>query len=240
MEQSNHSAETIQLGKKLVSELELDQSTNSLGRWMAHYVAELIVQVENATGAKKAKLEKECCETIIKLWANRKKMPGGIRPLSNFQNALEVLNGLNEVRDPNDPYRILRDRDESAWGTFSRQITKNYESMVMFAIYANVSEDLLAKEKEWLNHPEFLSDEEKRIINGIDKLLSGIDDYEVRIIIQHMNEKEPATKSSKLSQILKKISELAFDQAKQLDELKRRLSLSKNEIEFSEDDQFEE
>jgi hypothetical protein len=239
MEPSNLSAETIQLGKKLVKELGLEQTSNTLTRWMAHYVAELMVEAENAKGAKKVKLEKECCETILKLWGNRKKLPGNASPLSNFTNALQVLNGLNEVRDPKDPYRVMRERDDSAWGTFSRKITKSYESMVMLSILANVSQDILEREKEWLDHPEFLSDEEKQLINGIDRLLTGIDDYEIRIIYTSLNEKEPAVKPSKLAQVLKKISELAFDQIKELDELKRRLSMPKEDLDFPEDDLFE-
>src|ERR1035437_10226848 len=97
MEQLNHSADVIKLGKKLVQELELTNSVNTLGRWMAHYIAELIVKVERESSEiKKGKLQKECCEMILKIWSNRKNMPNNIAPLSNFANALSVLNALNK------------------------------------------------------------------------------------------------------------------------------------------------
>lgn len=240
MEPSNLSVETIALGKKLIKELGIEQTSNTLARWMAHYIAELMVEAQNAKGAKKAKLEKECFEMILKLWGNRRKLPGNASPLSNFTNALQVLNGLNEVRDPKDPYRIMRERDDSAWGTFSRKITKCYESMVMLSILANISQDILEREKEWLDHSEFLTEEEKQLINGIDKLLTGIDDYEIRIIYTSLTEKEPAVKPTKIAQVLKKLSELAHDQVKQLDELKRRLAIPKEELDDADDDLFEE
>jgi hypothetical protein len=58
MEKLDHSAEIINLGKKLVTELKLDNSVNTLGRWMAHYLAELMVAVENEKSLiKKRKLQ---------------------------------------------------------------------------------------------------------------------------------------------------------------------------------------
>ena len=39
----------VQLGKKLVEELALNNSVDTLGRWMAHHIAELIYDAENTT-----------------------------------------------------------------------------------------------------------------------------------------------------------------------------------------------
>ena len=48
MEQSKHSEdEIIKLGKKLVKELDLEYSVNTLARWMSHYLAELLHNIDN-------------------------------------------------------------------------------------------------------------------------------------------------------------------------------------------------
>ena len=38
------------LGKKLIDELGLDQSVDTLGRWMAHYIAEKMEDAQAAIG----------------------------------------------------------------------------------------------------------------------------------------------------------------------------------------------
>ena len=43
------------LGKKIVDELGLDQSADTLGRWMAHYLAEKIEDAKAATGEARAR-----------------------------------------------------------------------------------------------------------------------------------------------------------------------------------------
>lgn len=49
MAKSNLSDSVLDLGRKLVQELDLDPGVDTLGRWMAHYVAELIHYADNAT-----------------------------------------------------------------------------------------------------------------------------------------------------------------------------------------------
>ena len=50
MEKLKHSEESIiKLGEKLVTELNLEGSSNTLARWMSHYIAELIEKINLAT-----------------------------------------------------------------------------------------------------------------------------------------------------------------------------------------------
>jgi len=48
MEQSEIQKELITLGKRLVKQLGLTHSNDTLARWMAHYIAELIYKAENS------------------------------------------------------------------------------------------------------------------------------------------------------------------------------------------------
>ncbi|MCA9964051.1 MAG: hypothetical protein KC423_07405 [Anaerolineales bacterium] len=83
------------LGKALVEELGLDPGVDTLSRWMAHYIAEQMTLAENAVGEKKGEAEKQCFETILKLWQHRAHYPEGKRPFENFERVLRVLERLD-------------------------------------------------------------------------------------------------------------------------------------------------
>jgi hypothetical protein len=75
MENSSRSEAVLKLGKKIVDELGLDQSVDTLGRWMAHYIAELIVDVEAAEANDKAGKMAKCVAAILDLWRHRNPFP---------------------------------------------------------------------------------------------------------------------------------------------------------------------
>jgi hypothetical protein len=102
---------TINLGKALVNELNLDPGVDTLARWMSHYIAEQIEIVEHSTGAEKKEAEERCFETILKLWNHRSVLPGETRPFVNFEPILRTLKRL----DPeNDRHYFFEDRDDTA------------------------------------------------------------------------------------------------------------------------------
>ncbi|WHX24913.1 hypothetical protein QNH47_12035 [Virgibacillus halodenitrificans] len=91
----------MNLGKTLVKELNLDPGVDTLGRWMAHYIAEQIETAEKSDGTLKAKAEQRCFETILKLWEHRASMPNGVRPFESFEPIFNVLKKLDpENRQP--------------------------------------------------------------------------------------------------------------------------------------------
>jgi len=98
MENSETQKRVINLGKILVEELGKD--TDTLTRWMAHYISEQINVAETATGKNKKDAEKRCFDTILKLWNNRTSLPDGKRPFENFEpifRTLEALDPQNET-----------------------------------------------------------------------------------------------------------------------------------------------
>ena len=102
MENSETRKHIINLGKALVEELGLDPGVDTLSRWMVHYVAEQMTLAENAIGEDKSTPEKECFETILKLWCHRAYYPNGKRPFENFESILRMLERINP-ENPN-PY----------------------------------------------------------------------------------------------------------------------------------------
>ena len=85
----------INLGKALVEELGLGQGVDTLSRWMAHYIAEQMTIVDNATGDDKIKAEQNCFETILKLWQHRSSLPNGRRPFESFEPIFRVFERLD-------------------------------------------------------------------------------------------------------------------------------------------------
>ena len=143
-----NSTKIIKLGEKIVDELLLSNGVDTLSKWMAHYIAELIEKVKNSESEKKEKYEKECFETILKLWREIHKVPNITAPLSRFEKIYELC----EEMISKDKYRYFPKKHEDDTNEFlilakvvdalSKKIVKN----AFFLAYQNASEE----EREWL------------------------------------------------------------------------------------------
>lgn len=89
----------INLGKALVQELGLENSTDTLSRWMAHYISEQIAFAENAPANEKAEAKQRCFDTILRLWDRRASLPNGRYPFKSFEPIFMALSKL----DPDNP-----------------------------------------------------------------------------------------------------------------------------------------
>jgi hypothetical protein len=82
----------LELGKHLVAELQLNDRGDWLRHWLAHHVAELIHDVEEAKDIKaRNEAAKIATETILKIWDHRANLPGDANPLARYREALQVL-----------------------------------------------------------------------------------------------------------------------------------------------------
>jgi len=143
-----NSTKIIKLGEKIVEELLLNDGVDTLSKWMAHYVAELIEKARYAEGKEREKYEKECFETILKLWGEVHKVPNIVPPLSRFEKIYELC----EEMMSKDKYRYFPKKHEEDTNEFlilakvvdalSKKIVKN----AFFLAYQNASE----KERGWL------------------------------------------------------------------------------------------
>jgi hypothetical protein len=99
MEDLEQQTKVMNLGKLLVKELDLEDSTDTLSRWMAHYLAEKILLVESALPSEETeKVKKDCFETILSVWKQRWLLPAGKRPLEDFEPILQTLQRLGPDR----------------------------------------------------------------------------------------------------------------------------------------------
>ncbi len=96
MENLELQKQIISLGKLLVKELGSEENVDTLSRWIAHYLAEKILEAEALLIVQEKKdVERECFEIILKLWEQRWVLPSGKRPFEEFEPLLEVLEKIN-------------------------------------------------------------------------------------------------------------------------------------------------
>jgi hypothetical protein len=101
----------LELGQHLVRELDLDDGTDTLGRWMAHHLADLIEKAKgSATAAERERYRKVATDVILKLWSRRDSLPGRAYPLAPFGN---VLRTLDLLQPEGNPWRFARGKDET-------------------------------------------------------------------------------------------------------------------------------
>lgn len=111
MERTDDSARPdaiLALGRKLVDELGLEPSVDTLGRWMAHYTADLIAKAESATGEEKQLAEKKCFEAILALWKHRAELPNGKRPFEELEPVIRAIESLDPEDDTPRYFRSAR------------------------------------------------------------------------------------------------------------------------------------
>lgn len=88
------------LGRQIVSELGLEPGVDTLSKWMAHHIAELITDAESQTDPEaKRKKETQAAESISKLWQHRSKYDNRINPLHDLKPILQVLQTLDPNRN---------------------------------------------------------------------------------------------------------------------------------------------
>lgn len=87
----------MELGKLLAAELE---QTDTLGRWIAHYLAERMISLEQKAGSERGIAEAEVADLILRLWSLRRRLPGGRLPLAEVDEVEAAIARLTPGRRP--------------------------------------------------------------------------------------------------------------------------------------------
>ena len=163
------------MGKRLVEELGMEPGVDTLGRWMAHYIAELMKLAEETSDLEERKrAQDKCCETILRLWEHRSSLPHDARPLGRLEN---VLSAIETIWGEKSPWSHGLSKEEmerigGPWMGFAQEAEKSGLRMCRIALIAAIAEKTFRKEKRWLDeHGKMLSDEEKKIIEALDSWL---------------------------------------------------------------------
>jgi hypothetical protein len=108
------SAATLALGKKLVAELKLVESTNTLARWMAHYVAELMVRAVHAPRSERDEAQRLCARAILDLWVQARAFPAERTPFESIDRVIETIASLHPDGGPHYRNNLWRALDTCA------------------------------------------------------------------------------------------------------------------------------
>jgi len=129
MEHSETQQRVIELGKALIKELNIEPGNDTLSRWLAHYIAELLTNLENDESDKKIQLQQQCFETILTLWQHRSSFANGRRPFENFELILRTLESLNP-ENPHSYYRFWQQQERDDSDSIASDI-KNWTDMAV-------------------------------------------------------------------------------------------------------------
>lgn len=170
MDESSHSDAVLALGRKIVEQLNLATSVNTLGRWMSHYIAELICKCESVETEHKADVQKECFDTILALWKHRSELPNGTRPFED----LEPITRAIESVDPEGKPRYFRPARPSDFPVDDESEAKKWLELADALDYsakllisdclAQAAHEIRDKDKEWVKWVELA--EAARIEDG--------------------------------------------------------------------------
>ncbi|MGJ8640064.1 MAG: hypothetical protein ACSHYA_11810 [Opitutaceae bacterium] len=148
----------LTLGKKLVDELGIQKSVDTLGRWMCHYIAELIDAAENAQADEAEAKKKLCCDEILKLWEHRNSFPPDKRPFQRFEELEEILKKLDpdntrlhyfpNLRRPKDDGE--KNTRAEKWFDTIEEIDRGSRELIRICL-SNAVEDATDKAKEWVS-----------------------------------------------------------------------------------------
>lgn len=111
MEGSIRSEATLELGRKIVEELGMDRSVDTLGRWLAHNIAGLIVEAET----KPDDIESQAIvrSAILQLWEHRYSLTENFKPLAESDLLLESLKRLHPESDLHRYFPQVDDTNDS-------------------------------------------------------------------------------------------------------------------------------
>ncbi|WP_181952679.1 AVAST type 3 anti-phage proein Avs3b [Yersinia canariae] len=157
-EPSERYAAIIKLGKKLVEELALNDSVDTLGRWMAHHIAELIYDAENsADDTVRVVKQAEIRDSIWKFWANRYELPIGNKPFEELEPILRALKSLDpENQKPRYffPYPGQADTEKEStesqkWLKTAASIDSTSKNLIDYCL-SLAAENAIDKSQEWV------------------------------------------------------------------------------------------
>lgn len=191
--------EVINLGKAIITELDMEIDCNTPARWFVHYIAENIHKSENCQGEEKEAAERKCVDAIFKLWHHRSELPRGINPFSEFDSVFRGLSRLDNSSQK--PYF-------NEFSQFDHQIAPEETAESKQWVDIAISIDKAAKElvSESFNSAAALAiTENSRKILKLAPEGSGED---IRIMLSFLSDEEANSKENEIKAIESKIEKV--------------------------------
>jgi hypothetical protein len=203
MENTTQLSDVLKLGKRLVTELEGDESRDTLSHWMAHHIAGLIHRLEKPGSSEGIGLEAECRRAILDLWAHRGSFRSNSRPFAKLDQLLSTLEALNPDSGSSFYFRELGERVEKVdaledlakqWLDLARSLDRGARTLIGYCI-SRAAAETKDESADWVE-----------LAQKVESTLDA-DIRLVRIVIQSasvLNEVVPQDRRSVLREMLQR------------------------------------
>jgi len=158
---STISKDVLDLGCALVKELDLDPGVDTLSRWMAHYIAELVDEAKTAKVEDRPAKLARCADAILKLWEHRHQLPDGKRPFEELEPIMRALASLDPADDTPRFYRTQRaainktkeSKETVKWLELADGLDYSARSLIRYCL-AQAAQTAVDKAKAWVKLAE--------------------------------------------------------------------------------------
>lgn len=145
--------DVLELGQVIARELVNDSRGETVSLWMSHHLAELIREVDTSDGDRKKEAEDRAVDLILRLWTNRRALPGAADPLSGYADAIRALRAILPTSNP---WRRFR-QGSTAEDLLSQMFTTLANFVIAGLLLTHPVDKRRIESVEW----EVLSDQEK-------------------------------------------------------------------------------
>lgn len=174
--------DVLKLGQKIVDEFGLDKSCDTLGRWMAHYIAEKMTDVEAATGEESEERKFQCAEAIFYFWRHRNDIAGSMGPFKDLEPVFNTLATLDPDETAPRYYRNIRmaaEEDETSsettdWLELASGIDNAARILISYCI-VEAARKSLDKSKEWVTLADAVGKGDDFDLNVVKKVIKDTD-----------------------------------------------------------------
>ena len=221
MELKNKPDQVIKLGKRIVEELEIQQSSDILTKWLSHYLAELFSELEVCTKDDRKSKEKECVELILKIWEKKEVMR--IDPMKDLSSAISILEVICSNNETFQGYRPRPQIRSDVFAEFAQVVDSSVNDIMVISFAFSLLDTKFAKIKKWKSEfPDTLSEEDDLLISTLDLLLgrTGMIIFTKEKDQKSISELSPKKRNKVL---IKKLEELIENQSTALEHLKEQL-----------------
>lgn len=198
------------MGERIVRQFGLSDSVDTLGRWMAHRVAELMDRAERAkTSDEGEAARRECSDLIIKLWERRSYWPHG-QPLA------EVAGLLKNLIDVEISYGSRHERheveiDSHSWIGILPRLSRLQEREKKVCRDTALADFNLKAQRDWLEqHAKDLSVDEREIFETMIRARERLDESYFKLdetYVPNFTSLTPVERSQLAHEALEKINE---------------------------------
>jgi hypothetical protein len=166
--------DVVALGRELADSLQAD---DTLGRWMAQYIADLINRAKTAEGLDRDKLQRECAAEILRLWSHRHSFRNPQRPMASYE---PIYRALARLDPENPPWSFLRSFDSDTAPTADQLVTNALLTAALAIedaardavreLIVGAAEVAAEKEAKWLDLAKQITDEESGFVKVFRRL----------------------------------------------------------------------